>query len=208
MLLLIDLIIPPRNTALVVRELILADMGQRMLSESEHGGILPYHDPDVRALVWEVKYYANKRAVQLCAAVLAEQLLAVAAETLGTPLLIPIPMHPTRRRERGHNQTEILCEAALPILQQHTSATAALFDYAPWALARVRHTPQQQGLPEYHRRKNVRLSMLAPDPALVRGKICVVVDDVTTTGATFTEATRALKKAGACRVVCIALAQS
>ena len=212
---LFDLVIPPRSTERVVRTLTLEDLQQLALQGSERGGILPYHDELVRALVWEVKYYANRHAAALAGALLAEQLVASAAEELGTPLLIPTPMHNARRRERGHNQTELVCEVALRELAPKTGVLRAayptqqpLIQYAPHALVRIRNTPQQQGLPKHIRKHNIRKSMQVVNEPLVRGRICVVFDDVTTTGATFAEATRALRAAGARRIICIALAQS
>jgi len=194
-----DLLVPPRRSDLVVRALSLEELQSLYTAEG-----LPYHDESVRALVWELKYYANPRAAQLCGAFLAEELLALAADELGRPLLVPVPMHPARRRERGHNQTEVLCEAILKALG---ASNFTPVEYAPHALARTRDTAQQQGLERGARLQNVKGSMQAA-PALVRGRVCVVVDDVATTGATLAEATRALKAAGARRVHTVALARS
>jgi competence protein ComFC len=161
---------------------------------------LPYHDPRVQALVWELKYRASRRARALAGEFLAETLLALAAEELGRPLLVPVPMHPVRRRARGHNQTELLCKAALKSL-------GGALEYAPQALKRIKDTPTQQGLERSKRLQNVKNSMQG-ERAAVRGRVCVVVDDVTTTGATLEECKRALKQAGARRVHLVALARS
>jgi ComF family protein len=131
---------------------------------------------------------------------LAEILADVAVESLGKPLLVPIPMHEARKRTRGHNQTELLCEAALT----HVSE---LYDYVPEALVRTKDTRAQQGLPEHARRSNVRNSMRA-ESTLVEGRVCIVVDDVHTTGATFREAQRALTSSGARSVECVPLARA
>lgn len=197
---LLDLVAPPRRTELIVRTL-SRDTLARITLRGDRAGSLPYHDARVTALVWEVKYYADARAASLCGAILADILIGIASEELGKPLLIPIPMHGVRRRERGHNQTEVLSEAALKY-------AASFYDYAPRALMRVRHTPAQQGLAKHERVENLKGSMHVQDDSLVRGRVCVVVDDVSTTGATFAEATRALKAAGAARVECVALAYS
>lgn len=192
---LISLIIPPRPSERVVRA---TSLGQLRSLDTEEG--LPYHDPRVTALVWELKYYANRRAATLAGEVLAERLLAVASEELGAPLVIPVPMHAARRRERGHNQTEVLCKAALPHLGKAV-------EYAPKALVRERATPTQQGLPRHVRLKNIKGSMRA-DARLVGGRACIVVDDVSTTGATLAEAKRALRLCGARAVHTITLARS
>lgn len=194
----LDFVAPPRQTDILVRTLSL-DTLQTLMLEGNQNGVLPYHDERVRALVWELKYYANKHAATLAAETLYETLIGVATDELGTPLLVPVPMHPARRRQRGHNQTEVLCEALLPYLND-------FFEYKPEALQRIRHTHTQQGLEKHVRHKNIEGAMQASPH--VFGRSCVVVDDVSTTGATFAEATRALKAAGAARVECIALAHS
>jgi ComF family protein len=193
---LVDLLVPPRRAERRVHTLTLQDV--QMLA---HEDGLPYRDPVVRDLVWEIKYYGSGHAAKLAGEYLADELLALAAEELGVPLLIPIPMHPTRRKERGHNQTEVLCEAALRALGQGESP----FEYKKGALKRVVDTPHQQGLARNKRLKNVEGSMIAQG---VEGRVCVVVDDVTTTGATLAEAKRALLGAGARRVHSVALARS
>ena len=214
---------PPRETERELEELTL----EKLQALARYDGTLPYHERAVRALVWELKYRARSRACELAGAYLADLLLAEAEEYIGTMLLIPMPMHEARRKQRGHNQTELLCGAALQVLSGKTlpkkvlgspvrSATRAAgqtifvegFSYAPHVLVRVKNTKTQQGLERSERLKNVKDSMLVKYPEQVRGRTCIVVDDVTTTGATFAEAKRALKAAGAKEVRLVALAQS
>jgi ComF family protein len=192
---LIDLLVPPRASEVLLRALTLEDL--RALETPEG---LPYDDERVRALVWELKYYGTRKSASLAGEYLYEAALAAAAEELGMPLLVPVPMHAARQRTRGHNQTELLCEALI----SHLSGSV---EYAPRALTRVLDTPTQQGLPKAVRLRNVKKSMLA-EPDIVAGRSCIVIDDVTTTGATFAEAKRALLRAGARAVHCIALAKS
>jgi ComF family protein len=191
----LDALLPPRKTELLVRTLTLEQLQRLSATET-----LPYHDARVQALVWELKYYASNRAAYLAGQYLSEQVLSLAAEELGTALLVPVPMHKKRRKARGHNQTEVLCEVLLPFC-------AGAVVYAPKALQRVVDTPTQQGRPKAERVKNVMHSMAA-DEKIVRGRACIVIDDVTTTGATLAEAQRALKAAGARAVHTAALAHS
>lgn len=191
-----DLIVPPRRSNVLVRTLTF----DALASLAEHDGSLPYTNPAVRALIWELKYRKSAQALSLAGRYLAELILAEGEESVGTPLLIPIPIHSLRRRERGYNQTEALCEAALSYLGDACT-------YTPHALMRVRHTPSQQGLRRSLRLKNVRGSMEA-NSHIVANRTCILVDDVTTTGATFAEARRALTEAGAAQVSSIALARS
>ncbi len=192
---LIDAIIPPRPTELLVRAL-----SAEQLRGLDQGEGLPYHDPRVTALIWELKYHASGRSADLAGELVGEQLLAIASEELGKPLLVPVPMHAKRRRERGHNQTELLCKAALPF------ADGAL-TYAPRSLKRVVDTPTQQGKTRAERLKNVHGCMQG-DAKAVSGRTCVVLDDVSTTGATLAEAKRALLAAGARSVHTLAFARS
>lgn len=189
-----DALVPPRHSELAARQLTLSDL----YALSNARGELPYRNSKVRALVWELKYRASARAAKLAGEFLSDALLALSAEVVGTPLLIPAPMHAARRKARGHNQTELLCEAALPFL-------SGAFKYAPRALERLRHTAPQQGLMRGKRLRNVKNSMRAC-PGLVGGRACVVVDDVSTTGATLAEARRALLSAGAREVHTVSLA--
>lgn len=216
--LLLDVLVPPRSTERLVESVSVDE-----LFALGGGGPLPYHDPRITALVWELKYYGSAMARTLAGAYLAEMLLTIASEELGEPLLIPVPMHTNRRKKRGHNQTELLCKAALAAAATVGKADpkkvlgsslygdirqtifVAGFAYAPHTLIRVINTKHQQGLPRHVRLKNVAGSMQAQG---VEGRVCIVVDDVTTTGATLAEAERALTAAGARAVYLVALAQS
>jgi len=199
----IDAVIPPRRSERVVNGLSREELDRiaasvRRSPYSDTSYILPYRDETVRALVWELKYRKSTRATELAAELLSEEVLGLASEELSPPVLIPVPMHATRRRERGYNQTELVC--AEVSLRCNGSIT-----YAPHALMRVRLTSPQQGLPRAKRLTNIRNAMEA-DARLVRGRVCIVVDDVTTTGATLHEAGRALRAAGASAVHLLALA--
>ncbi len=223
----VGLFAPARRTEAEIEELTLA----QLQALARYDGTLPYREPIVRALVWELKYRASAHARELAGAYLADILLAEAEDTIGTLLLIPIPMHASRRKTRGHNQTELLCEAALTVLgggktlRKNSLAVRTIsflrnrgtlpedffserFSYRPHALTRTINTKTQQGLERHERLLNVKNSMLVQNPTEVVGRVCIVVDDVSTTGATFAEARRALKAAGASEVRCIALAQS
>lgn len=220
---LLNAVLPPRATERAIEAL----THDSLFALQDADG-LPYSNESVRALVWELKYHASRRAAALAGGLLAEELLAIAGEELGRPLLIPVPMHRARRRERGHNQTELLCRAALKAmgaadfsaktvwLRQsrpedffagESAASDTVFDYAPDALVRTRPTPEQQKLSRTQRLINLKNSMQA-NRNIVAHRACVVIDDVKTTGATLNEAARALKEAGASRVHTIALAQS
>lgn len=191
-----DLIVPPRRTERIVRSLSYAELHALA---APYDGILPYADERVHALVWELKYYDNERAAALGGTLLADRLLALVEDELGVPTLVPTPMYADRRRERGYSQTERLCEAALRVLGED-------FVYRPHELTLTRAVPHQQGLARAERLTNIAHSMAVPNPTSVAGHLCIVIDDVQTTGATLKEATRALYAAGARKVIPVALA--
>ncbi len=192
-----DVLLPPRGTERLVRTLSI----ERLQELARPDGALPYHDTLVRALVWEIKYRKNSEALRLAGAFLAERALGIAEESLSQAVLVPVPMHAARRKARGYNQTELLCEAII-------NASPGSFTYAPHALARTRNTIPQQGLPKYRRVKNILGAMEAHSSKEIEGRICIVVDDVSTTGATALETKRALLEAGASEVHVLTLAHS
>jgi ComF family protein len=109
----------------------------------------------------------------------------------GEGLLLPVPLHPKRLGERGYNQSLLL---ARELAQLHGLALDER------ALRRVIDTPTQTHLTRAERLKNLRHAFqLAPDTEL-RGRHCVLVDDVMTTGATLATLARLLLDHGAARV--------
>jgi len=99
-------------------------------------------------------------------------------------LILPVPLHRRRLKERGFNQALWLART-LP------------GPVAPDTLVRTRHTRPQTGLDPRARRKNVRGAFAVVRPREVEGKRVLLVDDVYTTGATVRECSRALLAAGA-----------
>jgi ComF family protein len=114
-------------------------------------------------------------------------------------IVVPVPLHPRRRRQRGFNQAEQL---ARPL------AAALALEYAPELLCRRRATPPQvRTAGEAERRANVHGAFACEGEALrVRGARVLLVDDVTTTGATFGACADALFQAGAEAVYGLAFA--
>jgi len=101
-------------------------------------------------------------------------------------LVVPIPLHPDRQRERGYNQSDLLT--------RHLSEQLNLA-YDLKALRRTRHTSPQVGLSAVDRLTNVQNAFWAD--ARVAGKHVLLIDDVCTTGATMAAAAEALLAVGA-----------
>jgi ComF family protein len=114
-------------------------------------------------------------------------------------VIVPVPLHWWRRWKRGYNQSETLARAL--------AAQLRLPCRASW-LRRIRDTPHQTAQSPTGRWANVKGAFRARRAAALRGKTVLLVDDVLTTGSTCSEAARALKIAGAKRVVVAVLAHS
>jgi ComF family protein len=124
------------------------------------------------------------------------------------PLMVPIPLTAARLSERGYNQAWELVKALRTQCRQHLPTPGC--DALPTALVRLGETPDQHSLGREARLRNLR-GVFAPHPAHAArlvGQHVVLVDDVTTTGATLQTAARALLQAGANRVSALVFART
>jgi ComF family protein len=112
--------------------------------------------------------------------------------------IIPVPLHPTRLRERGFNQA-LLLGKALAKIHKITVLTRAL--------RRTRNTIPQVQLDHSERERNVRGAFTVRNQQEIIDKCLLLVDDVFTTGATVNECARILKKSGAKQVFVLTLAR-
>jgi ComF family protein len=117
-------------------------------------------------------------------------------------LILPVPLHRRRERERGFNQAELLLRE-----WQKASPPAAATPMAFGVLVRAVATAAQAGLSRRERAVNLRGVFAVRRPERVDGRHVVLVDDVITTGATVGECARALLAGGAARVDVLALAR-
>jgi ComF family protein len=114
-------------------------------------------------------------------------------------LIVPVPLHPSRLWMRRYNQSAELG-------RRLARDWACAFD--PLALVRTRRTLSKGAMPSARaRRRNVLSAFKVPDPARVRGRHVLLVDDVLTTGATAEACSRALKRAGAAGITVLTLAR-
>lgn len=128
-------------------------------------------------------------------------LLVAAARTDAPPslpsLIVCVPLHPNRLRERGYNQA---LELARPL------AAALDLPLAATALERTRATTAQTGLDAGERRRNLRHGFSVPEGIALPAHVAVF-DDVMTTGSTLGECARVLRRAGVQRVDAWAMAR-
>lgn len=166
---------------------------------------LRYASPLVKSCVHASKYYAHERAIRLLGEAVAPHLADILAEQLlfglyEKPLIIPIPLHVHRLRERGYNQAERIARVAA----KH--AVLASLECRTDVLTRTRDTHAQARLTRAKRLKNMMEAFTVARPECVQGADIILIDDVVTTGATMRAARKALEDAGARTVLCIAVA--
>jgi ComF family protein len=142
------------------------------------------YDGALRSIVHALKYDGRRSLARG----LAQLMRVRGADILeGAACAIPVPLHASRRRQRGFNQAADLARHLdLPVVH---------------ALRRVRDTSTQTGLPAAQRHRNVRGAFALTRSGLsVKGLVVVLVDDVSTTGATLEACARVLKENGAAEV--------
>ena len=136
-----------------------------------------------------LKFDGRREVARVIAPLLGPALADAAA---GCDLVIPMPLHRRRLRQRGYNQAALLA--------RHTRRYAGL-PIDALSLRRVRDTPPQTGLDRAARRQNVDGAFAVVRPRRIAGRAVLLLDDVVTTGATLAAATAALRAAGASLVV-------
>lgn len=114
-------------------------------------------------------------------------------------LIVPVPLHRSRLRQRGFNQAVLLGKAL---------SRQLLIPMVPDALIRARPTEPQINLRATERRANVLGAFSVARPASVAGKRLLLLDDVMTTGSTLDECAKELKKAGADMVTAFTIART
>jgi ComF family protein len=165
--------------------------------EAEIDGIRsPFRfDGVVRQAIHELKYRNLRAIAGLFARLLNDYLIA---NPLPGEVLMPVPLHPKRFRERGYNQSQLLAQELaklnkLPLIDD--------------CLIRARHSPPQARTANAsERRTNVADAFACRDRRL-KGKAVLLIDDVSTSGATLDGCARALKEGGATSVWGLVLAR-
>ena len=154
------------------------------------------YDGGLRDLIHLLKYEQVRPAANVLGRMLAEAIADLESSFgEGKVLVVPVPLHRSKLRQRGFNQSELIARAALKL----KPAGDRLVLNAN-VLERRRETQSQTGLTRHQRRDNIRGAFAVTRPDEVAGRETLLVDDVFTTGTTVSECARLLRRAGASKV--------
>ncbi len=207
-----------------------------------------YRNPVIKKSLWLLKYKGKKRLAKIFAEIIYDKILEELSElsileNFTNAILIPIPLSPKRYRERGYNQTQLICEEIIRIskttdLTPYPSPTppdlplsgeangfpltrgskgvqgegrSEIFSLENNILIKIKETEHQARIKD----RRVRLKNLIGSFAIksdkqnkniIKGRNIILIDDITTTGATLSEARKILKQAGARKVIAFTVA--
>ena len=180
----------------------------RLGMENGNSALFAYKNPLIQKSLWALKYRQKKTLARVFAEYLYEELVTELAEEVSwrpgeSPkwILLPIPASKKRARRRGYNQA---AELARHIAEKDQGR---FLEYHENLLIKTRETESQDSMKDRAARLlNVQDSFSVQNETALVGRSCVVIDDVTTTGATLEEARRALLTAGAEKVLGLTVA--
>jgi len=206
----LDALMPPRARSARTKKLVASDIPleptERELLGAKITTLMDYRKPEVQDLIRALKYdaspHAAKNAGELLADYLREEIASLKLFSQKPVLLVPLPLHKSRERERGFNQIALVVKA-LP--REFKDGTLSY--YAPQALVRTKATPTQTKLSRHARIKNVEKAFAVPESTNIKNTHIFLIDDITTTGATLLHAGKPLRKCGA-EVTLLALARA
>jgi ComF family protein len=149
----------------------------------------------LRTCIHALKYKGVTRLAEPLGMLLSQLYLSY---HVGADMLMPVPLHPDRYRQRGYNHAELLARVC---------AEKVGVPFASHLLVRTRATPAQVGLNADQRQQNMVNAFRVPATKAILGRKIVIVDDVCTTGATLEACATSLLLAGATSVQGLVLAR-
>ena len=159
-----------------------------------------YGMPMIRNAIHEYKYGGIRKLAEPLGNMLAESIITAAIPHIKTYTVVPVPLHPKKQRSRGFNQAEEIGRVLARNLDLSMSDDA---------LVRTRHTRPQAKLESWEERsENISKAFSVLNTESVSGKRVLLIDDITTSGATLGEAARALRAGGAKAVIAATIARS
>lgn len=168
--------------------------------------LFDYRHPAIKKAVWLLKYKGKHRLASVFAEVMYGRILEELSdlsvmENFHHAVLIPIPLASKRYRERGFNQATLICKKLINLDKNIN------FSLEKNILIKPKDTEHQARIEDRNKRlKNIIGCFAVKNPEKIKNKNIILIDDVTTTGATLNEAKKTLKKAGARKIIAFTVA--
>ena len=166
-----------------------------------------YRHPTIKKSVWLLKYKGKKRLAKVFAEIIYGRIIEeltdlLVFENFQKPILIPIPLAQKRERERGFNQAVLICQKLME-LDKNTGT----FKLAKNVLIKPKDGIHQAKIENRSERlKNIVGCFSVKNSERIKNKNIILIDDVTTTGATLKEARKILKQNGAKKIIAFTIA--
>lgn len=175
-------------------------------TEDNIRAVFDYQSETVKKLIWKTKYYHSKilgrKLGKLLHYSLLEDITEIKIFSEGSPIyIIPVPITKMKKNIRGYNQSEVIASGFCEEDKNN------IFQIQNNIIYKKINTIPQAKIPNRNERlKNIRGSFEIKNQNLIVGKTIIVIDDVTTTGATMQEIIKILTKYGAKKVIGFAVA--
>ncbi|MBN1293702.1 MAG: ComF family protein [Candidatus Latescibacteria bacterium] len=167
---------------------------QRTIEHVTHYSVLLPYDSACRTIVHSLKYHGMPSIGIIFGKLLAQKTLAEHTLSENT-ILVPVPLHPSRLKDRGYNQSERIAQGF---------AAFSGYTLTSDILKRTRNTGTQTALDHGERSQNVSNAFMYSGEKHLSGTDVVLFDDVMTTGSTIEACALALKNGGAGKItVCV-----
>ncbi len=159
-----------------------------------------YDNPVAKKIIWQFKYGSWQSLAGPLADLMAESLQKTGNYNCRDWMITPIPLHQSRLRKRGFNQSEALAE--------RINKKMGLW-WSKNNLVKIKNTGVQADLSDWKKREeNIKDSFFVNHPEEFSGRNIILVDDVFTSGSTLAEAARVLKLAGAKKIIALTFARA
>ena len=145
-----------------------------------------FYDNDNRHVLFDAKYHAKPAAGEHLSRLMAQEVSNESDFFCGIDVMVPIPLHPNRQKERGYNQCHYIARGI-----QRVTGIPICED----AVVRLIDNDSQTTLLHAEREANVKDAFRCTRPERLRGKHILLIDDVVTTGATTRSCAKAILQA-------------
>jgi competence protein ComFC len=168
--------------------------------------VFDYRHPPIKKAIWFLKYKGKRSLAKIFADTMYPRILEEISdmkmlENFIDPILIPIPITKKRLRERGFNQTTLICNELVRLDKNNN------FILEKYILSKIKNGEHQARIENRNMRlKNIIGSFAIINREIIKNRNIILIDDVTTTGATLNEARKVLKQAGAKKIIAFTVA--